>query len=191
MVETFYLHLEFKGKTGWSINLPFLCTKCGKCCTLDDFLTAGKIRNLKEHPEAEAKMNAISEELGKMWKADEAKYDEYTIRTLCPFIVNNSCSIYEIRPDGCRLFPHTAFGIETQDCEPLNRFKKMRAALKKGRRLKETYHFTGKILNSVKCVPVKPAKLKENQYQACVTKLRQAGITSDELTLFANFNRRT
>ena len=43
MVETFYLHLEFIGKNGrWSIDLPFVCNKCGVCCTLDDFLTAGK-----------------------------------------------------------------------------------------------------------------------------------------------------
>jgi len=27
MVDTFYLHLEFKGKNGWSINLPFMCIK--------------------------------------------------------------------------------------------------------------------------------------------------------------------
>jgi Fe-S-cluster containining protein len=121
VVETFCLHLEFKDKNGdWSINLPFLCIKCGKCCTMDDFLTSGKIHNLDEHPEVEAKMKTLSEEIGKIWEADEAKYDEYITRTQCPFLVDKYCSIYEIRPNGCRLFPNTLFGMETKDCEPLN-----------------------------------------------------------------------
>ena len=79
MVETFYLHLEFKNKKGgWSINLPFLCSKCGVCCTLDDFLTAGEITaKPEEHPEVHAKIKALFEVLGKMWEEDEAKYDQY------------------------------------------------------------------------------------------------------------------
>ena len=185
MVDTFYLHLEFKAKEGdWSINLPFLCNKCGVCCTLDDFLTAGEIGGKpEEHPKVDAKMQALKEELGKMFEADETKYDEYIMHTPCPFKVNNSCSIYEIRPDGCRLFPKTAFGMQTQDCEPLNRFKKQRVALKKGRASKETYHFTDATQ------PLKPAKFTEKQYQNCIAKLRGAGITDEELALFNYFNR--
>ncbi|MBE3115698.1 YkgJ family cysteine cluster protein [Candidatus Bathyarchaeota archaeon] len=192
MVDTFYLHLKFTGKNGgWSINLPFLCNKCGVCCTLDDFLTAGEINaKPEEHFEVHAKMKALSEELGKMWEADEAKYDNYIMHTPCPFLVNNACSIYEIRPDGCRLFPKTAFGMLTEDCEPLTRFKKIRTALKKGRRCIETYHFTGKTLGSAKSdEPIKPAKFTQKQYQTCTTKLRQAGMTDDELNLFNYFNR--
>jgi Fe-S-cluster containining protein len=190
MVDTFYVHLEFGGKNCWSINLPFLCNKCGVCCTLDDFLTAGKI-NAKphEHSEVHAKMKALSEELGKMWEADEAKYDNYIMHTPCPFLVNNACSIYEIRPDGCRLFPKTAFGMLTEDCEPLTRFKKIRAALKKGRLNTETYHFTGESQGTTeRTEPIKPAKFTEKQYQTCITKLRQTGITDDELALFNYFN---
>ena len=190
MVDTFYVHLEFGGKNCWSINLPFLCNKCGVCCTLDDFLTAGEI-NAKphEHSEVHAKMKALSEELGKMWEADEAKYDNYIMHTPCPFLVNNACSIYEIRPDGCRLFPKTAFGMLTEDCEPLSRFKRMRVVLKKGRRCIETYHFTGKTLGSTKSKePNKPAKFTQKQYQTCTTKLRQVGMTDDELNLFNYFN---
>jgi Fe-S-cluster containining protein len=191
MVDTFYLHLEFVGKTVWSINLPFLCSKCGVCCTLDDFLTAGEI-NFKpeEHPEIHRKQKALFEALGAMWKADEAKYDKYVMRTPCPFLVEKSCSIYEIRPDGCRLFPKTAFGMQTQDCEALNRFNKMRTALKKGRRCRETYCFMGKTQLTEPNQPIKLVKFKEKQYQACVAKLRQSGITNDELTLFNCFNEK-
>ncbi len=190
MVDTFYLHLEFTGKNGWSINLPFLCTKCGTCCTLEDFLTAGKINaKPEEHPKVHAKLKALFEELGKMWEADESKYETYTMHNPCPFLVKNSCTIYEIRPDGCRLFPKTAFGMQSQDCEPLTRFRKMCAALKKGRTHTGTYYFTGKTMGSAKCdEPIKPSKFTQKQYQACVAKLRQAGMTDDELTLFNDFN---
>ncbi|MCL4430158.1 MAG: YkgJ family cysteine cluster protein [Chloroflexi bacterium] len=185
MVDTFYLHLEFSGKNGgWSINLPFLCNKCGVCCTLEDFLTAGEINaKPQEQPEVHAQAKALFEALGKMWEADEAKYDQYIMQNPCPFLVDKSCSIYEIRPDGCRLFPKTAFGMQTQDCEPLKRFKKMRTALKKGRTAKETYHFTG-----ANQEPIKPTKFTEKQYQTCINKLRQAGVTDDELALFNYFN---
>ena len=182
MVDTFYLHMEFKNKAGgWSVNLPFLCSKCGVCCTLDDFLTAGEI-NVKpnEHLEVHAKMNVLSEELGRMFETDEAEYDNYITHTPCPFLVDKFCSIYEIRPDGCRLFPNTLFGMLTQDCEALDRFKKHRVALKKGRTAKETYHFTD--------ATIKPTKYTEKQLQAFIIKLCQEGITEEELALFKSLN---
>jgi Fe-S-cluster containining protein len=190
MVETFYLHLEFIGKTCWSINLPFLCTKCGSCCRLEDFLCAGEINaKPQEQPEVHAKVKALFEALGSLWEADHAKYDKYVMDNPCPFLVGKSCSIYEIRPDGCRLFPKTAFGMQTQDCQPLNRFKKMRSALKKGRSSEENYYFTGKTLGLTQDSElIKPAKFNEKQYLACIVKLRQVGMTDDELALFNYFN---
>jgi Fe-S-cluster containining protein len=186
MVETFYLHLEFTGKNGeWSINLPFLCSKCGVCCTLEDFLTAGEITaKPQEHPEVHAKIKTLFEALGKKWEANESEYDKYFRQNPCPFLVNTSCSIYEIRPEGCRLFPNTAFGMLTQDCKPLDRFKKMRAALKKSRPFREDYYFAG-----TGQVSIKPTKFTEKQFQKCINKLRQKGITDDELALFNQFNK--
>ncbi len=186
MVETFYLHLEFKGKNGgWSINLPFLCSKCGVCCTLEDFLTAGEVTaKTQEHPEVHAKIKTLFEVLGEMWEASESEYDKYVQRNPCPFLVDKSCSIYEIRSEGCRLFPKTAFGMQTQECEPLNRFKKMRNAIRKGRSAKETYHFTGASQETIKL-----PNFSEKQYQTCINKLHQTGITDDELTLFHQFNK--
>jgi len=186
MVDTFYLHLEFADKYGgWTVDLPFLCSKCGVCCTLDDFLTAGEITSkLQEHPEVHAKLKGLFDALGVIFEEDEAKYDRYITHHACPFLVEKSCSIYEIRPEGCKQFPNTKFGMQTQDCEALNRFKRQRIALRKGRKTKETYHFTIKdkeIINS--------AQLTEKQYQICMTKLCQAGITDEELALFKIFNR--
>ncbi len=191
MVDTFYLHLEFTGKQGnWSINLPFLCNKCGICCTLEDFLTAGEINaNPSEPPEVHAKIKVLFESLGKIWEEDVAKYDKYVMDNRCPFLINNSCSIYAIRPDGCRLFPKTAFGMQTTDCEALNRFKKMRSALKKGRNTKEDYYFTGQTTKLMRGnETIKPAKFDEKQFLACIVKLRKLGITDDELVLFKWFN---
>jgi Fe-S-cluster containining protein len=182
MIETFYVHLEFKNKNGqWSINLPFLCTKCGVCCTLEDFLTAGQTK-----PDAglDAKTKVLFDELGKRWETNEAIYDDYIARTPCPFLTNNVCSIYELRPEGCRLFPKTAFGMQTQDCPALTRFRKQLESLKKGRVHKETYYF----INSKNDEQIKPAKPNEKQCQALIAKLRQAGMTKDELALFKYFN---
>ena len=189
MIDTFYLHLEFTNKNGdWSINLPFLCTKCGACCLLEDFLCAGEINSKPEEQlEVHAKVKALFEELGTMWEADPSKYDDYIARTPCPFLINNACSIYKIRPIGCRLFPKTAFGMQTKNCPSLTRFRKQRAALIKGRAHKETYCFTGStnidesILN---------AKFTEEHYQGCIAKLLQVGMTEDELSLFNCFNNK-
>jgi Fe-S-cluster containining protein len=184
MIDTVYLHMEFKRENGnWSINLPFLCTKCGVCCTLDDFLMAGEIKAKPEtHPEVHAKMESLKKELGKLFDEGEEIYERHVTHTRCPFQVDNTCSIYEIRPDGCRQFPNTPFGMLSQDCEALNRFKKQRSALKKGRTNKETYHFT-------LTEPIKPAKCTGKQYQNCIAKLCQAGITADELALFESLNK--
>ncbi len=188
MIETVYLHLEFKNKNGqWSINLPFLCTKCGVCCTLEDFLTAGEIIGKpEEHPQVHARNRALFEEIGKIFEANEAKYDNYIAHTPCPFLVNNACSIYEIRPGGCRLFPKTAFGMQTQNCPALTRFKKQCNALKKGKTCKETYHFTSLMSSE----PIKLTRFTEKQYSACLAKLRKVGITDDELALLNYFNQK-
>lgn len=190
MIDTFYVHLEFTGKGGsWSINLPFLCTKCGVCCTLEDFLTAGEINSKpEEYPEVHTKMKELSEALGEMWLADEAKYDNHIAHTPCSFLTDNACSIYEIRPDGCRLYPNTTFGMQTTDCEALTRFKKQRSTLKRGRTSKESYHFTK--TSATQQGVIKPAKFTEKQYHACISKLLQAGITDDELDLFNYFNKK-
>jgi hypothetical protein len=59
----------------------------------------------------------------------------------------------------------------------------------KGRITKETYLFTGKAQFSTECdEQIKPSKFTQEQYQTCVAKLRQAGMSDDELTLFNYFN---
>jgi Fe-S-cluster containining protein len=183
MIDTFYMHLDFTNKSGrWSINLPFLCAKCGVCCKLEDFLTAGPTKaNLK----VDAKVNALFKALGERWKANEAEYDQYVTQTPCIFLVDNECSIYEVRSEGCRAYPNTAFGMLTKDCPALNRFKKQRDALKRGRASQETCY---SLSSTSTKEAVKHASLSEKQYAACIAKLRQAGATDDEIALFNTFN---
>jgi Fe-S-cluster containining protein len=182
MLDTCYLHLEFKTRSGdWSINLPFLCTKCGVCCTLNDFLTAGPVKTKpQEHPEIHAKLKALYDELGELFGKSEDKYDEHIIHTTCPFVKNKICSIYEIRPEGCRQFPNTPFGMLSEDCEALDRFKTQYIALKRGRKTKEIFQST---LESIK-----PTKFTQEQYQKCLSQLEKAGITDSELRLFQILN---
>ncbi|MCW4009131.1 MAG: YkgJ family cysteine cluster protein [Candidatus Bathyarchaeota archaeon] len=188
MVDTFYVHLEFPGKNGWSINLPFLCTRCGKCCTLENFLTAGPLKGTpKKRPDVHAAAKQLYTEMGDLWAKNEAEYDRHIAQTPCPFLANNTCSIYEIRPDGCRHFPNTLFGMLTTDCEALNRFKKQRAALKRGRKCTETYPFAGTTQKTA-ATPIKSSKFCQKQYTTCLLKLQQAGITQDEIALFSYFN---
>jgi len=184
MVETFYLHLEFAGKNGgWSINLPFVCTKCGVCCTLDDFLTAGEIKaEPQEQPELHGELKALYEELAELLQEGEEKYDDYTMNTPCPFLREKTCSIYAIRPDGCRQFPNTRFGMQTTDCEALTRFKKQRVALSRGRKNKKTYHFTWK--------PLKQPKLTQKQYENCLAKLIKTGVTREEMEFLSFLNKK-
>ena len=182
MLETYYIHLEFQAKAGsWSVNLPFLCDMCGVCCMLEDFLTAGKIHDSPDiDSKVYVKFNALKEALGVLFERDEAEYDRYVASVRCPFQVGSVCSIYSVRPDGCRQFPNTVFGMLSEDCRALDRFKKQRLALKRGRVSKETGHFTVDSLVS--------ASFSEKQYLVCLEKLCRVGITEQELAFFKMLN---
>ena len=192
MVETFYAHIEFTDKNGkslWSINLPFLCSHCGVCCTLENFLTAGKINDPEiTRPEVYSKFKNITEDLGKIWEKDESKYERHIESAPCPFIKNNCCTIYEIRPTGCKLYPNTKFGIASPDCEALQRFKKQKGALKKGRTCKETC--SSLTMEKKFADQIKPVKCSDKQFEMGIAKLQRVGITVDELSLFFCLNKR-
>jgi Fe-S-cluster containining protein len=184
MIETYYIHLEFQTKVGgWSVNLPFLCDMCGVCCTLDDFLTAGELCGSPGvNGDVYVRFAALTEELGVLFEEDEDKYEQHVMHARCPFQRGNICSIYDIRPMGCRQFPNTPFGMLSEDCKALERFKKQRLALVKGRAFKETGHFT--------IDPIKPSIFSEKQYLSCLNKLSQAGVTEQERAFFNTLNNR-
>jgi len=184
MFETYYVHLEFQSKAGcWSINLPFLCSKCGVCCSLDDFLVAGEICGSPEvDVEVYAKFKVLTEELGELFDRGEGEYERYVVRARCPFLVGNLCSIYEIRPMGCRQFPNTFFGMLSVDCVALVRFRKQCFALKRGRVCKVSGHFTSDLVRLV--------NFSERQYASCIARLCRVGISAEELVVFNSLNGR-
>jgi Predicted Fe-S-cluster oxidoreductase len=183
MIDTVYLHIESHNKDGdWSVNLPFVCDQCGVCCKLEDFLTAGPAKvNPDENPQLAAKLTEIYEDTGRRWEADEDEYDRYIAGTPCPFVKDKKCTIYPYRPDGCRQFPNTPFGMLSQDCGALDRFKKQAIALCRGKKAEKTYYFTTE--------PIQRTKYTPKQYSDCIAKLRKAGITEEELALFESLNK--
>jgi Fe-S-cluster containining protein len=183
MIDTVYLHLEFQTKSGnWSVNLPFVCDQCGVCCKLEDFLTAGPAKvNPAENPQLATKLKEIYESTGKRWETDEDEYDHYIASTQCPFVKDKKCTIYPYRPDGCRQFPNTPFGMLSEDCGALQRFKKQAIELCRGRRAKKMYYSTTQ--------PIQEAKCSSKQYNDCRVKLRKAGATEEEYSLFLSLNK--
>jgi hypothetical protein len=72
------------------------------------------------------------------------------------------------------------FGMLSKDCKALERFKKQKMILKRGRVLKETVHFTVDEIKSV--------KISKKQYEACLNKLLYEGSTAEELSFFNTLN---
>ncbi|NVM27917.1 MAG: YkgJ family cysteine cluster protein [Candidatus Helarchaeota archaeon] len=81
-------------------NTGKLCDKCGKCCQLADpvKIRSEEIAALKHHLGNEFKVKDFIRE-------NERTYYFKKIKP-CHFLVDNKCSIYDIRPDSCKIFPY-------------------------------------------------------------------------------------
>jgi len=187
--DTFYYHFEIGFLKTWSVNLPFLCVKCGKCCTLGHVLSAGWFLvgnpSKEQIEELNKKLKPYIEEHNRIVCEDNDKLNALLINTKCPFLrPDKSCEIYVYRPEGCQAFPMTDFGMDSEEgyCESLDRFKSLRRALLKRQRNYIGNHFF--ILKD----GIKPVKMTKKRYDRCVAKLLKAGMTYDELALFNYLN---
>jgi len=101
----------------------FECQRCGKCCVEIglpyDHLRIHEIATFL----ALSLDEVIEQYYGKIIEKDNSKYweSEDHKRTPCPFLETEGdvtiCSIYPVRPDGCRLYPFdTDFGRDGVDC---------------------------------------------------------------------------
>lgn len=76
------------------------CEKCGSCCIKNDLITLKK-----------SDVSRISFYLGidpNILIANHIKKvngEKLSLKSPCPFVKNNLCSIYEARPDVCKSFP--------------------------------------------------------------------------------------
>lgn len=113
----------------WSL---FKCLRCGKCCVEiglpydpKSIFDIAKHLDLTVHQVLEKYYGRIVEE-GKSWESEDNK------RTPCPFLKTDGhvkcCSIYSVRPIGCRLYPFdTDFGRAGVDCKAAEAvFEKLR-----------------------------------------------------------------
>jgi Fe-S-cluster containining protein len=88
-----YERLKIHTKQGSvTINIPFVCQKCGKCCREIGFPIGWQ-----SFREIARFLKIPMEELLVYIKLNELKP--------CPFLKNDLCSIYPVRPGGCKLFP--------------------------------------------------------------------------------------
>ncbi|MFO7966911.1 MAG: YkgJ family cysteine cluster protein [Archaeoglobaceae archaeon] len=117
----------YPGVGYFTLNIPFVCQNCGRCCSQIGF------------PIGEAILPKIGNHLNITPEDVEERYlktgDEDNGRVLapCPFLKYNMCSIYPVRPEGCKFFP---LALDFKDygigCEGLKRLRELEEKLIEG-----------------------------------------------------------
>jgi uncharacterized protein len=99
--------MKSKDETKWYINgLRFACTGCGECCR--DHGEYTYVYLVKEDIQAMAETLALStaDFLKKYCLYQEDGLVHLRMGTArCPFLENECCMIYEVRPKQCRTWP--------------------------------------------------------------------------------------
>ena len=77
------------------------CQSCGNCCrVMHPILKPKDIKRLASH-------RSVSQDEFEEQHLVKDEDDDLTFReTPCPFLSNNSCTVYAERPDDCRSYPH-------------------------------------------------------------------------------------
>ena len=77
------------------------CQACGNCCrVMHPILKGGDINRLAAH------LSVSENELKDQYLAEDEDGDLTFRESPCPFLVGNSCSVYEARPKDCKSYPH-------------------------------------------------------------------------------------
>lgn len=78
------------------------CTRCAHCCkTMTPTYKHQDIKRIAAH------LNMNPKDFVSQWLEKEAEGGEWVNRQQpCPFLQDNRCSIYEVRPADCAAFPH-------------------------------------------------------------------------------------
>ena len=78
------------------------CRKCANCCkVMSPCLAAADIRRLAEHLGL-----AVAEFREKFVRRTEDNDGDEFNGQPCPFLKDNACSVYEVRPSDCQAYPH-------------------------------------------------------------------------------------
>jgi uncharacterized protein len=77
------------------------CTKCANCCKIiHPVLSEADIKRLARHQG----LSCVQFKL--RFVTTDEDHDSVFNQTPCPFLENNSCTVYEHRPGDCRSYPH-------------------------------------------------------------------------------------
>lgn len=78
------------------------CMECANCCkTMTPTFRKADITRISAH------LNMQPKEFVERWLLKEEDTGDWVNKTQpCQFLVNNKCSIYEVRPKDCAEFPH-------------------------------------------------------------------------------------
>ncbi len=92
---------ELVSQLNESVEEAIDCTKCANCCKkIPPDLRKDDIRRISKHLK-------VSEAVFSETYLKRSEEGENIINVLpCPFLDQNKCSIYDIRPETCRSYPH-------------------------------------------------------------------------------------
>ena len=78
------------------------CTKCANCCkAIQPTFTQKDISKIANH------FDVTPSQFIEQYLAPDVFGDDFSLKeSPCPFLINNTCSIYNERPDSCRSYPH-------------------------------------------------------------------------------------
>ena len=184
-VDVHYEHIIiFSGEAEVSINVPFICEKCGKCCTMAGFLSAGRFLGKTTSEELKRINKKVKPYLNKTWE----ELDKIKCFLLTE---NNLCSIYDARPLGCRAYPFVDFGPKMVNgsiqCGSFVRFQKIVKRIIYGYRRWAMNRF------SIEPYGVEEVNLTEKQFEHFINKLNKSleqKLTEEEMKLFNILNKR-
>jgi Fe-S-cluster containining protein len=124
-LKTLVLHAIYDSFEKWSGNLTTACKKgCSSCCTQNVTITAIEGEEILRYARKQGKSNWIAERLSlprtytklRLSTNDFAKAcldgkdvtpETHNDMAPCPFLEDNICMIYPVRPFGCRFFVST------------------------------------------------------------------------------------
>lgn len=92
------------------VTEQYKCTQCGECCkTCDAQLTDDDIVRICKH--LKIGFDGFYDRY-----MNKSHLNNYLISP-CPFLKDNKCSIYDVRPDVCKIYPFADNTLTTEPCK--------------------------------------------------------------------------
>lgn len=171
----------YQGRRLYDIKVPFICRRCGRCCRQLGVRTSSlDVEAIAAH------LGLAPEEVARRYLdgatapgGDQGRYGWMARSSPCPFLSPQAeCSIYPVRPSGCRSYPlYTLLGPEGVDCPGMALVQRMVSVM--GRGIPYEFHHLG----GEEGEAPGPA-----QARRIVDKLRRNGVPEDAVRALASLN---